>query len=295
MEKIKVNLNIKNDDELLTKMYQEYLKCPTAVNFIKKLGIPEEKIVDNIPKIYDMVQDINYCKNCPGVKKCAKENPLVCTTIVYKDGFVDRSIAPCKKMVEKMLAEKQFLIQDFPDEMFEVSLGKLDKTAPRLRALQEYFNFDQKGINKWIYLKGATGSGRSFFAAAIACDIAKKKKGPIVFMNAKRFLSLTNDAFQNKDKFAKELEEITNVPVLVIDDFGNEPKTDFSRDAIVLNILTERANKRLFTILTSNFSIKEIALLYATSKQGEIRAKQLGQTLIGMSNGEIDFGSISVY
>ena len=97
MEKLKIkNLPAYDTDEkLLEDMKKAYLACPQAIKYCNELGIPADKIDENIVKIYDFVSDINYCKKCPGVKKCAKNNPLLCTKIVYSHGEVDRQMVPC--------------------------------------------------------------------------------------------------------------------------------------------------------------------------------------------------------
>ena len=70
MEKIKVDMHVDDDQNIVKQMYREYLQCNEAIAELKKLGIPDDKIEDNITKIYDFVSDLNYCKKCPGLKKC---------------------------------------------------------------------------------------------------------------------------------------------------------------------------------------------------------------------------------
>ena len=72
MEKLKVNMNIESDQELIAEMKKMYLGCPKAVKYVNELGIPPEAVDDNIVKIFDFVSDINYCDKCPGVRKCKK-------------------------------------------------------------------------------------------------------------------------------------------------------------------------------------------------------------------------------
>ena len=73
MEKLKVNMVIESDEELRQEMKKAYEACPAAIKYCNDLGIPSEKIDENIVKIFDFVCDINYCKKCPGVKKCGSK------------------------------------------------------------------------------------------------------------------------------------------------------------------------------------------------------------------------------
>ena len=62
MEKLKLDIMVENDDELIELMRKEYANCPQAIRYCNELGIPPEKIDENIVKIFDFVSDINYCK-----------------------------------------------------------------------------------------------------------------------------------------------------------------------------------------------------------------------------------------
>ena len=277
MEKLKVNLKFDTNEEILDEMKKMYLNCPQAVKYCKELGIPDEKIDDNIIKIYDFVSDLNYCKNCPGVKKCAKKNPLLCTKIVYTHGEVDRQLVPCKELLRNIAFQNQFTIRDFEESWLDSNLRSIDRTSGREEALDKYREFVKDKKNNWIYLTGGKNSGRSYFAAALVSDAARRGRGPICFLNSTlRFRELVDLGYgKRKEDFDKRLELYSNVPILVLDDFGNEYKNDFVRDAILFPILSTRASKRLLTIFTSDFCLEDIEALYSNTKPGAIRAKQV--------------------
>ena len=113
MEKLKIsNLPAYDaDQKLLDDMKKAYQACPQAIKYCNELGIPADKVEENIVKIYDLVRDINYCNKCPGVKKCAKSNPLLCTRIIYSQGEVDRQMVPCKELLEDVTFKKQFVVR----------------------------------------------------------------------------------------------------------------------------------------------------------------------------------------
>lgn len=297
MEKLKVNLNVESDDELLELMKEEYYRCPQAIKYCNDLGIPPEKIEENIVKIFDFVSDINYCKKCPGVKKCAKQNPLLCTKIVYTHGEIDRQLVPCKELLKDIAFKNQFVIRDFDEEWLDSSLRTIDRNNGRDLALAKYRNFLKVKDNSWIYLTGSKNSGRSYFAAALTSDAARRERGPICFLNSTLRLRELNDLGygKRKEEFEKKLSAYSNIPILVLDDFGNEFKTDFVRDAILFPILSTRASKKLLTIFTSDFNIEEIETLYSNTKAGAIRAKQIANLIKSQCGEEINLGDISIY
>ena len=299
MERLKIKpvSTESSDDELVDKMKQYYLSSPTSVKYINELGISEQEVNDNISKIYDFAFDVEYCKKCPGVKKCAKANPLLCIKIVYDHGVVDRQLVPCKELLKQIAFQKQFVIRDFSEDWLDATLRSLDRNKGRDEALAKYRDFVVNKENNWIYLIGNKNSGRSYFAATLTIDAARKERGPICFLDSTLRLRELSDLSRDKKKeeFEKKLNMYSNVPILVFDYFGNEFKSDFARDAILFPILSTRASKRLLTIFTSDFTIEEVQTLYGTSKAGEIRAKQLANLIKNMSGKEINLGELSIY
>jgi primosomal protein DnaI len=296
MEKLKVNMTINEDQAILDKMKIAYENCPAAIRHLNDLKVPQEVIDRNLPKIFDFVTDINYCKHCPGVKKCQKERPLLVTRITYHNGYLDRELSPCPEFLKRLSFEKHFLVRDFPEDWLDYDFRSLDKNKGRIKLLAQYKKFVEKGDNSWMYLYGGPNSGRTFSAAILTNDIAKKNLGQICFLNcSQRIRELTDLLYNDKNRFQKELDRYSNVPVLVLDDFGNEFKTDMIRDAILFPIISARSSKRLLTILTSDFKIDDIITLYSTSKPGAIRAKQIGNLIRMMVKEEINFGDLEVY
>ena len=300
VEKLKIkNLDIKSDDNLIEQMKEALHACDGAYKFLKSLGMSDEVMEENITKIYDFVRDVNYCRKCPGIKKCKKDNAYLNTKITYNYGVVDTQLIPCKEILKRVSFERQFLVRDFPDEWLEIVMGDIDKSQAKAEAGDIYMKYLRNEDTSWIYLKGGIGSGKSYFAAALSIDLAKrtiKGKSPICFINsAQRFLELCDLNKQKSDEIKKKLELYSTVPVLIIDDFGHGSRNDFVRDVIINEIITTRCNKKLFTIFTSNFTLDEIEVLYSTSNAGAIMSKQIVKTIRMMCKKEINLGDLKLY
>ena len=300
VEKLKVkNMNIQSDDTLIKQMKEALYACPSALKFCRDQGMTDEVMDQNITKLYDFVRDINYCRKCPGIKQCKKDNAYLISKVVYSYGIVDNQLIPCPEILKRVTFERQFLVKDFTDNWLDVQMGDVNKSKEKTQAANNYMKYLRNEEYHWLYLTGGIGSGKSYFAAAMSIDLAKrglKGKCPICFINAsKRFLELSDLNKQKSDEFKKKLELYSTVPVLIIDDFGHEFKNDFIRDAIVNEIITTRCNKKLFTIFTSNFSLDEIEVLYSTSNAGAIMAKQIVKTIKAMCGSEINLGDLKLY
>ena len=300
VEKLKIkNLDVKSDDSLIQQMKEALYACPAAVKFCKEQGMSEKVMEDNITKIYDFVRDVNYCRKCPGIKQCKKDNAYLNTKVTYSYGVVDTQLIPCKEILKRVSFERQFVVRDFSDEWLDTIMADVNKSKEKTEAMETYMKYLRNQDNTWLYLTGGIGSGKSFFAAALSIDLAKralKGKSPVCFINSsKRILELSELSKQKSDDFKKKLELYSTVPVLVIDDFGHEFKNDFIRDAIVNEIITTRCNKKLFTIITSNFTLDEIEVLYSTSNAGAIMSKQIVRTIRTMCKKEINLGDLKLY
>ena len=300
MEKLKIkNMDVHSDDNLLQQMKEALYACPSAVKFCKDQGMTEKVMEDNITKIYDFVRDVNYCRKCPGIKKCKKDNAYLISKVTYSYGNVENQLIPCPEILKRVSFERQFVVRDFQDDWLEVLMSDIDKSKSKTEAMEIYMRYLRNEDVSWIYLNGGIGSGKSYFAAALSIDLAKrglKGKSPICFINAsKRLLELSELNKQKSDEFKKKLELYSTVPVLIIDDFGHGLRNDFIRDAIINEIITTRCNKKLFTIFTSNFSLDEIEVLYSTSNAGAIMSKQLVKTIKAMCKKEINLGDLQLY
>ena len=300
VEKLKIkNLNVQSDDTLIQQMKEALYACPSALKFCKELGMSDEVMERNITKIYDFVRDVNYCRKCPGIKKCKKDNAYVISKVTYSYGVVENQLIPCPEILKRVSFERQFLVKDFADEWLDVVMSDIDKSKSKTEAMEIYMKYLRNEGTDWIYLTGGIGSGKSYFAAALSIDLAKrglKGKSPICFINSsKRILELSDLNKQKSEDFKKKLELYSTVPVLVIDDFGHEFKNDFIRDAIINEIITTRCNKKLFTIITSNFTLDEIEVLYSTSNAGAIMSKQIVKTIKAMCKKEISLGDLKLY
>ena len=284
------------DEEILKQMKEAYLNCPKAIKFLQSLGVPEQIIDQNIVKVYDLVKDFNYCSHCPGIDKCNKENPLLITKLVYRFGVLDRELTPCKKMLGKVEVETKFRIRDFDDEWLNADLKNIDVTKPRKEVVKKYVDYINDRSDEWIYITGENNTGRSYLAATIAVDLAKQKKGPICFINSSlRFKELNDLSYSNKSKFQELLDLYSTCQVLIIDDFGSEYKTDFLRDAILMQIIVKRSGKKLFTIFTSDYTIKQMETLYSTSKIAQIQAERIFKIIRNECKKEISLGEVGVY
>lgn len=124
-----------------------------------------------------------------------------------------------------------------------------------LRYCDKWEEIKRKNIG--LYLFGNTGSGKTFYASAIANRIRREVNDYVLIGSASSFIQET---FGDFGKGRKLMEyKITHYPLMVIDDLGTENQSDFNLSAIE-QIIDLRLGARLPLIVTSNFSPKDLYL-----------------------------------
>ena len=128
---------------------------------------------------------------------------------------------------------------------------------------------------------GEIASGKSFLAATMAVAGARNNAfNSICFANVPaRFKMLADYAFTKNPQFDEDLDKLKECDLLVLDDFGNEFKSDFVRDNILFPLISYRLREKKFTIITSNYSMEDIAMMYQTNKASLPKSTQIKSML----------------
>ena len=264
---------------------------------VKQLNPSARLVKDNITKFLEFQADYHYCKNCPGIDKCAKNTPHLQLSLKLDGQFVDVQYSPCEKLIEQVKRDSLYMYSDFPEEWKNSLLRTLDSTSnERRKTVDDFVKILNGNSKKWIYIYGEPKTGKSYVLATFANEYAIGKKMQIAFIDAStRFQQLNDLSRFNRAAFESEMLKLSNVSLLVIDGFGNEYKNDYIRDSIILPLLLDRSRNNKPTFFSSSFSIDQIVEMYSTSRAGSIRAKQLGSLLKSECAKEYNFYGISLY
>jgi DNA replication protein DnaC len=156
----------------------------------------------------------------------------------------------CREERLRKIAEKiELEIKDRMKSIIPVHFQKID--TDRQEELKRY-------SNKSLFITGKCGTGKSVFLYSMAKEIIKSGK----YVRIIRFPSWAmemqasfkvdgENPFRNAQRIAGCSEP------LFIDDLGAEKATEYIRQLIYF-ILDEREQKELRTVISSNFSLKEI-------------------------------------
>lgn len=154
--------------------------------------------------------------------------------------------------------------------------GKLEKNELTTLVIGSVAKWLVKRPKTGLLLRGNVGLGKTIALLSIAKIWQLAAKQPLKIYTANELASI---ALNDTDKFRK----IKACPALGIDDFGQEPKTvkSYGNDSSPLvELLTERYDRQLMTVITTNLTGEDVANYY-----GERIADRLRE----MCN-TIDFG-----
>jgi len=281
----------------INKLVKELRDDIEVYERLKSFNLTMGEVKENIGKLTDYREDYNYCKACPGIAKCAKKTPHISMYVVKEGNFIAVKYEPCHKIMEQIKIDSRYLLADFPDEWKSVSFSTVDRSINRRPAIKKIVEIIKDDSSSWVFIKGNHKVGKSFFLVAAANEFIAQTNQQVAVINArKRFKELSDLSISNPTEFSKNVVALSNVGLLVIDDFGDEYKNEYIRDQILMPILLEREHQNKTTFFSSNYSIKEIQQLYSIGKSGgEIRAKQLANVLEEMCGKEFDFTGASIY
>ena len=260
---------------------------------IKELGLTRKEVGDNLGMLLDYKADFSICRNCPGLEKCPKSNPGYALDITKDNGYLERRFTPCHKVVLRMKRDARYILSDMPDDWKEKNFNDVDMSAARNVTLRKLLTAQEKG--NWFYLNGGFNSGKSYILACFANQYAEDNDVSVAFVDTTRLIDrLRNYSIKDKKSFSEEMSKLTSVPLLVLDGFGNEYKSDFAFSTVLYPLLSERARNKNLTFFTSDFSYKDIEEMYGKSV-GLPRAKQLISLIKSMCGKEAVLDALNVY
>ncbi len=136
-----------------------------------------------------------------------------------------------------------------------IGLGPLQAASlEQAYNLARQFAENPKG---WLLLSGGYGCGKTHLAAAIANEVVARGKATL-FLTVPDLLDFLRFAYGNQEEtFEQRFEEIRQVPLLVLDDFGTQSATPWAQEKL-FQILNFRYINRLPTVLTTNLLLNEI-------------------------------------
>ncbi|MFC1539600.1 ATP-binding protein [Candidatus Latescibacterota bacterium] len=204
--------------------------------------------------------ELKVCEHIEKLCTCGKIPPY---QIFNEKG--QQSWCPCRSTRLKLIeTKKSFKESQIPkkyqwkfSEDFEVDATKPNMLIGFVNTIKDA-SPEQK-FRQGYYLWGSAGTGKTLFACILMQELMLKYGRGGKFIDLSRqFFQRLRDSYSIVDKSYGEtgriLDELIDIPFLVIDDFGVQRNTEWEME-MLYNLIDSRYTGERTTIITSNISI----------------------------------------
>ena len=263
----------KNEAEGLRRRNEIYKKLPELKNLHLKIYELQKKRIFNAFSSTDLVsKEILALRNT--VKDmlikagyCADYlDPIYSCSLCLDTGLLENgSRCSCliRRILEDKLNEAHLTDSGISFEKFNIDIfdsepylnGKSQKEEMLYyKGIAESYANDFPDNPPFLILSGGIGLGKTYMAKCIMHRIIERGFTAAYFTAYKLF------SLFHKDRLGEDvdLSPIFEVPLLIIDDLGSEPMTKNVTIEYFFNLINERWNAKLHTIIVTNLPLKII-------------------------------------
>jgi DNA replication protein DnaC len=221
--------------------------------------------------LQDLNRKINALLKANGLKPSVLD-PIYTCAVCRDEGFVydpSRRMCECfeSELNRRMLRELG-LSDEHIFENFDASIFSKDGTSPvsqrqvMLRnrdVCQSYADaFPDAAVSDLLFT-GQSGLGKTYLMHAIAHRVTERGF-TVEYLSAFKLLEVMRRSYFDNNPAL--LDQLIQVPLLLIDDLGTEPLMENITVTQLFNLFNERQNRGMHTVISTNLTIPELKARY---------------------------------
>lgn len=282
MKKIEsVHVLIDQPEDAIADAIRQLKTDAYIASVLSTLSMTESEIETHLSTLLHMQEDHQEIAQCLHQKVCIKPKGHYEVTLQRNaGGYLERHMALCP-MLGSQLKIHQFLVfDDFPDTWKDGSLflevGQRKHREELNKVLSSYLLRFSANRHKNLFLFGPPRTGKSFSLATFAYKFALNEVGTIGMLEAPSLSQRLHDlSIQEPQVFAREMDQLKRLDVLILDRLGDEAMLDKTRDTIWIPLLQDRLHQQKASMIISSFSLEDLLTLYTVFPNQKPKAKQL--------------------
>lgn len=255
----------KEIEQYRSQMVDELLTSPTIVSFLKENNLDENFVASHVVELMQMEEENRPCLNCPGYTKCQKKPKGFTTTLEAVEGNYEVTYKKCQPYIDVEPLVSSYDYFDVPTEdWYYNSLENIALNTPRRKIATAAINLLQNPNGKGIYAFGGGGVGKSYILTALVNDLIRVHHLKASIVNVRSFLDDCKQSFDKNTSsyyLADRINELQNIPVLLLDDIGSERNSKWSSN-VLYDIIDVRSKKKMLTLYTSRYDLDELRIFY---------------------------------
>ena len=260
----------------------EVMENPGVQQFLSEHSneLSKEIVDRSLGKLYEYSTASHGCDKCTDLSNCKNIMNGFEPKLVIKRDLIEIEYVKCpSKLQDENRRNISRMIESMhmPKEVMEAQLHDIDLDATsdesRISVVEAANNFlnsiDETGElpQRGLYIYGPFGIGKSFILGALANELAHRGIKTIA-VYVPEFLREIKQSIQDQT-LNEKIDFVKKAQVLILDDFGAESMSSWTRDEVLGTILQHRMAEQLPTFFTSNFSYEELEHHLTYSQRGE--------------------------
>ncbi|MBB6452070.1 primosomal protein DnaI [Salirhabdus euzebyi] len=265
----------KSFQESYTKMKSEILQAPEVKKFLEENNeLTPVNIERQLIKLYEYEYQSKRCEKCESLEKCCNVVQGYVPKISAENQQITLTYDKCprKARADEQKRKNSFVQSLYmPRELVEASFSQISLDDPErfeaIRKVERYLHDTEKGLSRGLYLYGPFGVGKTYLLGALANALAEKEIQSL-FIYMPEFVREIKSSIADSS-INQKVDRFKKVPILILDDIGSEHQSAWFRDEVLGAILQYRMMERLPVFFTSNYNLKELEIVLASSNKGE--------------------------
>ncbi len=271
-------INLKSDVDI-NKVLRDLAKNP----YFKEFPISE----DNLNECLLFLSEKENCINCAGLDKCKNHQPGY---MLKMNGDKFLLVRCSKKVAEDLKNSQSELIHTLymPKSIKEANFSDFTLNTPaRAKAMKlanDFVNgYGKEKFIKGLFLTGGFGCGKTYLLGATAAELAKKNIKSLLIYFPDLIRELKNSL--GSERFEEIVNNLKEIDVLMLDDFGSETMTPWLRDEILGPILNYRLAEGKALFISSNLTAEQIInhLMLSNDSIEKTKATRIVSRILGLT------------